>query len=96
MKLNKLLGTLNIPITTTPVSVIIPKQYIGASALLIGAQYANEFIAWKRSSTTTATESKLCPEGDIILNINITQEDQMVFAASTLSGTGIIEIEVWR
>lgn len=96
MKLNKLLGTLNIPITTTPVNVTIPKQYIGVSAILIGAQYADEFIAWERRASTSATASKLCSEGDSILNINITQENQVIFAANTLSGTGTLEIELWR
>lgn len=96
MKLNKLLGTLNFAITTLPINIVIPKKYIGASVILIGAQTGDEFIPWERRAYPEASESKLCPDEDIALSINITQEDQNIFAASTLSGSGVLEIELWK
>ena len=96
MKLNYLIGTLNINLTTTPTAVTIPKEYMGTSVMLIGAQYSDSPIPWRRQVSSTASESKWCPDEDIAISINIAKEDQTVFYAKTISGTGTLEIELWR
>ena len=95
MKLSYLMGTLNIPITTTAAVVTIPEKYIGATVMLLGAQAGDEPIPWKRQATATATGSKLCPDSDITIPLNITKETK-IFYAKTISGSGTLEIELWR
>ena len=96
MKLNYLLGTLNVNISNTATAITIPTEYKGASVLLVGAQYSNSAIPWRRQASASAITSKLCPDEDIAIAVNITKEDQVVFYAKTLSGTGVLEIELWR
>lgn len=95
MKLNHLLGTLNITIGTTAAAVTIPAQYKGASVLLVGAQSSDTPIQWRRQTSLAASTSKLCPDSDITIPLNITDKITP-FYAKTLSGTGTLEVEVWR
>ena len=95
MKLNRLLGTLNISLTTTAAAVTIPAQYKGASVLLVGAQSSDSPIKWRRQTSLTASTSKLCPDSDITIPLNIIGEITP-FYAKTLSETGTLEVEIWR
>lgn len=94
MKLNYLVDTLSFSLTTTPTPIAIPKQYMGATTLLMAAQSDNTTIPWRRSVSETGA-SKLCPDEDIYLSLTI-PEDRTIFYAQTLSGTGELEIELWR
>jgi hypothetical protein len=95
MKLNYLIGTVSVAITTTAVAITVPELYKGASALLIGAQVSNSPIPWRRQRSINSAVSKLCPEQDIVLSLNLSK-DTTLFYAKTLTGTGTLEIEFWR
>ena len=95
MKLNKLLGIVTVSLTTTAAAVTIPKKYEGTSVLLMAAQLDDSFISWRRCSTATAATSKLCPEQDIVIPINVSG-DTVIFYAKTTTGTGTLEIECWK
>lgn len=94
MKLTKLLGTMEFSLTTTPTAITIPKKYNNATVLLMGALSGGEAVSWRRQAGPTSTTSKYCKAGDIGLPLNVTA-DYPIFYAKTVTGTGILEIEIW-
>lgn len=96
MKLNRLIGTIEVALTTTPTAIAVPKYCVGATVLILGAQDgSNNPIQWRRQNSATATASKLCPDQDTVLVLNVSEE-YPPFYAKTTTGTGILEIEFWK
>ena len=94
MRLNRLLGTMEFPITTTPTSIIASKKYSNATTLIMGVMSDNDMIPWRRQSNPTSSESKYCKEGDIGFPMNVS-DGYPLFYAKTISGSGTLEIEFW-
>lgn len=95
MKLNFLLGTASISLSTTAEAVTVPEGYEDATILLIGAQSSNSPIPWRRQCKSDSITSKLCPEQDIAVSLNLSA-GKTLFYAKTLTGTGTLEIEFWK
>jgi len=94
MKLNKLLGTLEFSLTTTPTAITIPKKYNGAAVLLMSVLSGGVAVSWRRQAGPTSITSKYCKAGDIGLPLNVTV-DYPIFYAKTITGTGTLEMEIW-
>lgn len=95
MKLQRLLKTMEVPLTTTAAPVVAPQNISGTSTLLVGAQSGDMPVYWRRQALGGAGVSKLCPDNDLVLPMQITP-GQTLFYAKTVSGTGSLEIEFWE
>ena len=95
MKLNRLLGILNFDITNEPTPITLPEKYENASLAFIGVQKNNEPIYWRRRSSGISETSKLFVAPTMLMPIAHSTNGTPVFYAETLTGSGILEMELW-
>lgn len=82
---------LNIPLTETPQEIKLPEG-ISANTCMIVCTLSNEPVNWRRRQTESGT-SIMYPAGWVGRGFKL-QPGATMFWASTVSGTGTLEIEV--
>lgn len=83
---------LNISLTTTPKEIKLPPG-ISAEACMIVCTFLDTAVAWRKQNSENDTESILYPASQTFRNFRV-NEGAVMFWAKTVTGTGVLEIDV--